>query len=450
MITTDNHIAKLLTDQRVDVADVRFLRDYSVEFPTTKIYRNNKTGLYIASCQALPKVNPDGIKICGENPNETLVGWILQGGKYLAKPNVFTCSVDGLAIELISLGSKFTTRGQTVGWEPQVYLNGVAQHCGAPTVLLIDPTNSNYHNNVIEWNYGCCVRRLRQIEGFISDRHIVFSNPHGEVRVKLNQSGDLKLHLSGAVDAAGNSLGRVEGDCEIVSKEELDKAVYPVILGADLTVYSTSNDGYAGIPLTEDTWNNVRAANGTTRRDNATADWAGIGYWSVNKFQCSRGLFPFDVSAAFGGTVLTGTFSLYFSSITEKDAGASDFALVEGVQQSPIVDSDYEAHYTKTTEGSASRMLHPQSLVAYTVLTLDADGIGWVQTALDGSTEAKFCIRIACDIDGVPEPTGNNSAQVFQNEQGAGFQPRLVITYIPRVEDKSANMGAKMVAAGLL
>lgn len=420
--------------------DWEFFEDYTKEYPSTKIYLNRKTGEQLAVCQGLPKVRHDGLKICGSSPNETTIGWFKSPAGYTGKPNVFSVATVGRKVYLKRLDNQ-----KRVNWKPRVSLNGVEQSCGEATLLGLDPTNPNYYSNILEWDYGFLKRRLRQIEGGIFDRKIIESNPHGEVRVKLNQSGNLKLNLSGAVDAEGNSLGRVEGDEEIVSAEEFDRAVYPVIIGA-LTVYSTSNDGYAAIGLTSDTWANVRAGNGTTSRYNQTSEWSGLGRKSAGDFQCARGLFPFDVSAAGGATVSTGTFSLYWDTIGEADADAADLALVEGVQQDPIVNSDYEAHYTKTTEGSDTRMTHPQSLVAYTVLTLNATGIGWVQAAIDGAINAKFCTRVKCDIDGVPEPTGMNGGTVFQNEDGAGKQPRLVITYI--IAKTSSDTGTGVEGLG--
>jgi len=434
MIVTDNHIARLLTNQQVDISDVEFLEDYTVGHPSTKIYRNNKTGLYMASCQALPKVNPDGIRICGDEPNLTMVGWVLSGGKHLAKPNVFTCSVDSLAIELVSLGSRFTARGQSVGWEPRVYLNGVEQHCGSPTVLLIDSTNPNYHNNVIEWDYGICKRRLRQIEGFISDHKIVYSNPHGEVRVKLNQSGDLKLSLSAAIDAEGNPLGRVEGDEEIVSAEEFNKVVYPVTIGASLPVYSTSSDGYNRI-LTQATWDAAYTAANANNSD-AVGDIIKIQTYRVaaDNWNCGRGYLYFDPSAAAGGTVTGVVAGFYGESLDEHDAGHADLGVVEGLQSDPFDNADYGDHRTQDTLLHAD--YHDVSaswhLDDYNDITFNAGGITVVQTAIDAPANVKLCTRVRGDITDT-DPTSANLLRFWSNEKGAGKLPRLVITYTPAV-----------------
>lgn len=425
-IVTDPYVLCMLAKQGFGKDRIEFHKDYSIGNPTTKIYRDTKTGLYVAVCQGLPKVNADGARICGNSPNETTVGWQLEGGLYRAKPNIFTCSVDGIATELISLGSRFTKRGQSVGWESQVYLNGVEQFCGAPTVLLIDPTNSNYHDNVMEWDYGCCVRRLRQIEGFISDLEVVYSNPHGEIRVKLNQSGDLRLTLSGAVDAEGKSLGRVEGDEEIVTAEEFDKAVYPVTIGASLTRYSTSSDGQLG---------KSRAPSWISAHDTADGDEMKLTktYLVVQTntegipviFDCYRSYLFFGTSALGAGAIVSAaTLSLYGYPGEEFDPGHADLGMVEGVQHDPLEYVDHIAHRYKTTLGIESYYAYPLATDAYTSKSLNATGIGWINKT--GTT--KFCLKLKGDIANL-QPGGKNSTRPYACEKGAGFQPKLVITY---------------------
>lgn len=436
-IVTDAHLLTQL--DKPD--DWEFFEDYNLKHISTKIYRNLKTGERLAVCQGLPKVRHDGVKICGNSPNETTIGWEKSPSGYRGKPNVFSVATVGKKVYLKRLDNQ-----KRVNWKPQISLDNIEKPCNPNPSLLDDSTNPNYHDNVLEWDYGFCIRRLRQIEGFISDYKIIFSNPHGEVRVKLNQSGNLKLNLSGAIDTEGNSLGRVEGDEEIVSAEEFDKAVYPVTIGASTTVFSTASDGIARM-LSAATWDAAHdAPNSDDTRTNIAGEWLSYSRRvAADDWHIYRSFFYFVHGLAVGATVtgVTTAFKGTGLAILQADAGHPDICVVEGVQDDPLNVNDYGDHLLKTTLLHATAFdADTWNVNAYNVITFDATGIAWVQAAIDGSIDIKLCVRAEGDRGDTP-PTGTNSILCYFNEQGVGDQPRLVITYIPAV-----GGGARLMPMG--
>lgn len=422
-IVTDPELLRDLVRQGIDRDYVEFHEDYTIEHPSAKFYRDLKSGKQFMVVSGLPRVEDTGRKI--------EVGWLAAEGRYYAKANLFSAVVEGMAVRVSIRLDKAT-------WNPQLFLNGVEQSCSEATLLGVDPDNENYHNNVLEWDYGFCKRRLRLIEGAILERWIVPQNPYGEVRIKHNQSGELKL---------GFGVYQINDDEEVVPASVFAEAEYPLEIGASLTVYSTSSDGMLVRNPVGETWAQVH--------DNANAESAHTGFdfiyatgtWTGTKFNISRAVEFWDTSALGASAVISAaTVGLYGDgdrTTQESDATYADIAVVEatGVLDTGLVVGDYGDLEPSTTLGSAYHDISAGWNEAdYNTLTLTEAGRGWISKT--GTT--MLAIRTRVDIDDAVggDPTGRNDVNWWSSEKGTGFQPKLVITYTAPVEKTSSDSGS--------
>jgi len=210
-IVTDPEMFRELARQGIDPGFVEFLEDYTKGHPCAKFYHDRLSGKQFMVVSGLPKVDDVGRKID--------VGWLFVEGEYYSKANLLSSRVNKRQVRV-------DFKRKVVTWNPQIFVNGVEQSCGEATLLAVDPDNENYHNNVLEWDYGCCRRRLRLIHGAIMERWIIDSHPEGEVRIKHNQQGTLKLRFGEY---------QINSDEELVPIEVFAEADYPLEIGASLT-----------------------------------------------------------------------------------------------------------------------------------------------------------------------------------------------------------------------
>jgi len=416
-IVTDPEMLRDLVRQGIDKDYVEFHEDYTIEHPSAKFYRDLKSGKQFMVVSGLPRVEDTGRKI--------EVGWLAAEGRYYAKANLFSAVVEGMAVRVSIRLDKAT-------WNPQLFLNGVEQSCSEATLLGVDPDNENYHNNVLEWDYGFCKRRLRLIEGAILERWIVPQNPYGEVRIKHNQSGELKL---------GFGVYQINDDEELVPASVFDEAEYPFEIGASLTVYSTASD--CRIRWRSD-------VDYATGQGASTGDYCGAvdesirshNTWSSPYFTVWRCFLYFDISALGAGATPSAVSCSVFGKADaqgEANAGHSDLYLYEGTQADPATTADFDSFQTTLLTDTTTPWEYPLTTDDYNVLTLNADGISLVDTHKEGTV--MFCLRVKGDFD-ASEPSGSNITEIWANEKGTGYQPKLVVTYTAPVEKTSSDSGS--------
>jgi len=127
-------------------------------------------------------------------------------------------------------------------------------------------------------------------------------------------------------------------------------------------------------------------------------------YYNTTFFTYSidRGFLDFDTTTLPGA--IAGRFAFRVSGKTNNDPGHSDFHIVQGIQNIPLLLSDYGAHLIMTTSGGSMAYAAIGIGGANTnVLTLNANGISWVVPG--GIT--KFCLRLSGDIDNLVPTDGN-------------------------------------------
>jgi len=439
-IVTDSLVLKELARQGIDKDYVEFYEDYSAKHPTSKLYRDRKSKKHIAVFQGLPKVNLHGEKVTAR--------WTFDTAKkeYTAGANLFT------AIAKHTGETTVTLEGVSAVWNPQVFLDGVEQPHGIARRKKIDPTNENYSYNVLEWNYGICLRRLRLIEGTIIELWIFDKNPGGDIVIKSHVGGDLPAKGYYAIDAAGKPIKgfKVVGDEKQVPRNAWEDAAYPVIVDDTYTGYSTTSDGKTtNFGSAEETYAHVHDEVHGTVDDTGDSMYFGQQCEAGPRYNIFRCFVFFDTSSL-SGSISAATLSLYGS--TDNSATDFDMTVTNGQPTYPhdgLVTSDYDqSHYSGdgghlTTNGFNTS--------GYNVITLNATGRGWINLA--GTT--KLCLRSSRDIASTT-PTGDEYVYVRTAEKGAGYKPKLIVTYTPSIEGEvsisttsSMTLNGDRIAAGI-
>lgn len=441
-IVTDTVLLSTLTKQGIDPEYVEFYQDYAPAYvdgkkvkgqsPYAKFYRDLKSNKRFMVASGLPMVDADGIKI--------EAGWRVAGINYFAeKNNLFRAKVQGAQIEVTLRNDQPDGRkaGDKLSFKPQLFLDGVEQFCNQSLLLPIDPLNSNYLENTLEWDYGICKRRLRIIEGRLLGSWVFASKASGIVRIKYNQTGNFKLRLG---------QFKVNDDEEIVEPEGFDELAkfqggYPVTISDSLTVYpdihpeSVSVDGRVQYGADPATWATIHdALTGTFVDDNtdylnayvqasATANkWNNI-FRSLELFDTS----PLPDDAAITATTLT---NYGYSASTGLGAHYLNIYSSTPASNTQIVVADYDmvgttpfATQIQTTSWNIGDPGNPNDFI------FNADG----RAAISKTGISKFSLRVVCDATN-SEP-GWASAQVaggvaWASDKGNGYKPKLVVTYI--------------------
>jgi len=418
-MVTDPVVLGELYRQGIDKDYVEFERDYSAQHPTTKFYRDLKSDKRFMVFSQLPMVYSNGEKA------ETR--WQNSGEGFESKSSMLLVSAQSTNIEAMNRLS-----GSSLCYRPQVFLGSIEQSCSAPILLATDPINSNYTENVIEWDYGVCKRWLRIIEGQVQGLWIFGKIPDNVVRFKYNQLGSLRLNLGQF--ATGS-------DEELVRPEDFRRLAFlsgfPLSVSDSLTVYSTTSDGRAlksalasgGYAAVHDA-----AEAGSVRAGEVMEYVSNYIYWSPQYYEISRAFLFFDTSPLGATAVISAaSLSLRGAGGSEGDADYSDVCLVEGVQGDPIVVANYGDELSKTAYGVDAPWTFPIATGDYTAKSLNATGLGWISKT--GTT--KFCLRLNSDISN-STPTGENYSGVYMSEKGNGYKPKLVVTYsvsafVPRI-----------------
>jgi len=386
----------------------------------------------------LPMVKPDGTKI--------EVGWLYANGKYYSKANLFSAIVKDRQVKLTICNDQpdGTKEGASVAYTPQLFLDGVEikPKFANPEWLEVDPTNENYHQNVLEWDFGICKRRLRIIEGRVRGRWVFFEDPRGEVRIKYNQSGDFRLKLG---------QFKINDDEELIPADVFENPKnyflkYPIEIGDTLTVYPDANpetstvDGRTQHYIAAGAaWATIQTGGGTEAFDADTESRPIILIAADDEndkwTQIIRSIFLFDTSALPANAVISSaTLSLY---------GTADTLDLEGWLPNGTVYSSNPASNTALVAGDHDSLGSTafSDTIAYgdwntnnyNVFTLNA--FGRAAIPLDGI--AKFGLRNTnYDVENTAPAWASEKYSAFYgyfSDKGSGYKPKLVVEYTPAV-----------------
>ena len=233
---TDPVLLGALAGQGIDKDGVEFVHDYALPSkekgcsPYINIYRDLNSGKRFIVCSRLPMVDAYGQR----HENE----WRDNHGSIENGNNIFHAIVKEGTVRLVALSDQpngVKKDGETV-FHPRLFIGGseIRPVSDVPRLLETDPANDNYHNNVLEWDYGICKRRLRLLEGRflgtlgISQRLRKLKSPSS-----INGRAAMKLRLSHA---------RTD-DEEFVPQEYFNGKKYPVVIADSATFLSGCQPG---------------------------------------------------------------------------------------------------------------------------------------------------------------------------------------------------------------
>jgi hypothetical protein len=205
---------------------------------------------------------------------------------------------------------------------------------------------------------------------------------------------------------------------------DLAAMTFPVVIDPTLTVYSTSSDGY----IYKSDTNYTRGQSATTGTVNSSGQFLTIGQKKDQSippnYYVYRGYVFFNTSSLPSNAYLdSATLSLY----KKDDYSTTDFSITiqhseaggGAYPHSPLQSVDYNKIYYTGNGGTYNTSgFHS----GYNNISLTQ--LGWI---VKGGT-TKFCLRSSRDIN-ANSPTGNEYVNVYANEKGSGYQPKLVVVY---------------------
>ena len=439
-LVTDPVVEKIAISMGLDInkGDVTFEADYDISHRMfakpyhsySKLYGINagdQQGAAIQVISGLPMVRQiDGIK-CLAKLQES-------AGKYYSAENMFDLEIDGGRIHVVpgNLQSDGTGITDYVEWDPVLKLDGnIISSISGPVLLPVDPVNSNYTNNTLQWNYGICLRRVRVIEGKVLERWVFFSNPGGEIRIEHNHEGKANFRIGGGL------IDVIDGDIEVVTAKTFNEARYPFEIAASAT-YNPTDGSYEDANMEEvnnnQSWATLVGGNGDSVNDTA-AD--GLVYYrsgSVSGWQniARSGVCPNSAALPDDCAITATVLSWCGNGQAAVDANGSPSDInayaFTPVDVSAIAVTDY-ANCGSTPFCDSGVAFGSWDKDDYNDFTFNATG----RAAVSKTGVSKFMMRFEDDATETPPASGGISkstyARAYFVEQGAGFKPKLAITY---------------------
>ena len=342
-------------------------------------------------------------------------------GYFEVRNNVFYAKVEGTKVTV-------TYQGETSTYDPVVYIGSTGHTAKSVTLVAVDPTNSFYRNNILEWDYGVCIRRIRVIEGLIQETFIFDKDPKGTVWIKDNaqQTSGYEWSIEPyAYDADGNNVP--VNEYKQVSAKDMESAVYPVTIDPTDQFVTSASDGH--LAAFGQPFNTVWTAVSANSISNTGACFY-IGMYespSLYRWYIHRGCVFFDTSAIPDSvTISAANVSLYgFTDTSTTDFNISISNGMSTYPHDPLEVGDYsKTHYTGL--GSAGYSTAGFTTAGYNNISLNASGIGWID--ISGTT--KFYVISYEDYIGSDcGASGSEYVAVWAYEKGAGYRPYLEVTY---------------------
>ncbi len=445
-IVTDSVVIGELLRQDIDNDYVEFYQDYAKrgigKSPYMKTYRDLITGNQLSVFSGLPMVDAYGLKYD--------LTWREKEGVFENGNNIFHCIVKNGTIRLILLSDQPNgiKKDAECSYHAQLFVNGseVLPKSSNPIILETDPTNENYHYNVLEWDYGVCKRRVRIIEGRFKEWWVFPSNPNNNVRIKHNHTGSLPISLGFSQCAEGDpsKLGVVVvGDEEIIPASEFNGRLYPVEIGASLTVNpdtgtgSTTVDGDTRqLEAGGETWANMYGGTGNEHTDTANTIFSPVYIQSTTASKwlyLIRGLWTLDTSPlGASANISAATFSLMGTASKTDNLSASPKGNIYAA--APASDNDLvNGDFTTLSSTPFS-----DTDITYAAWVLDTfyNDFAFNATGIAAISKTGITKLGGRDVDydvGQTEPNYVDSAASRMSswgaDKGVGKKPKLVITY---------------------
>jgi hypothetical protein len=274
----------------------------------------------------------------------------------------------------------------------------------------------------------------------ISDTGVDFKDALGQFKCALPLGEAYELNNESVRQRLTYRIIRYGDDTYLLSGVKvaaLNSMTFPVVVDPTLTIYSISNDGF--IYNSGSNYNTVRTA--STGTVNSSWTYLSIGQKKTGStYYIYRGFVFFNTSTLPSNAYLdNATLSLY----KKDDYSTTDFTImIQNGQPTyphkPMQSGDYNKNFYS---GNGGTLLTQSFTNGYNAIILS--NLSWINKT--GIT--KLCLRSDRDISGIA-PTGNEYVNVYANEKGSGYQPKLVISY--RNQSKIKNTGSTDIKGYLL
>jgi len=426
----------------------KFYEELSKTASGTKKYINSSTlienlgdGKFRAEISSTPQVTSSG--------KEINIAWTQkEEGVFNGENSFFTVSVNGAVTTATALSdiSESIKKGDSATWNPQVFLNEkeVNLISEKPVLLKDDPYNKNYHNNVLEWDYGILKRRLELVEGSVFELYSIAENPKGDLVIKSNLEGSLRGGAYYALDGNGKNIrGFKFTDSEkILDSEVLDKAIYPIIVDDSFT--SGNADGFIMAERITPYSNARGATSGDYKAVSDTEMKVGqeTWWWSGGKYyDIHRSYVYFDTGSISTGTTINSAYlALVFQAKSFYNTTVNNFdVVVQNGQPTyprmPLDISDFNMSYYSSNGG----VINTNNITTGIAnnLNLNTTGLGWITKG--GYT--KFILRSSRDINNnaptmapALDTISQELVRISTSEANANWAPKLVVSLtIPAV-----------------
>jgi hypothetical protein len=360
-----------------------------------------------------------------------------DNNRFVSTGNLIYAEVNGSQIELLYKGNRMI-------WTPVLSIDGKTLTASNPKILAVDPINANYRANTLEWNYGNgIVRHFRQIEGVYQDFYIFDKAPDGDIVIaeQVTKSAGYNYDTPAyAVDADNKPIKITQGNVKTVKLSDLKDVKYPILIDPTNNYVTSASDGYLG-------QSGVSGTGYTVVRDATTSNVGGssgallyIGQSNngANTYMIYREYVFFDTSnLPDAATITVADLSLY-SDGSSYNMGAGDgIQITNGMAtypHDPVVSGDYSRANYSGNGGTMTR----NYTAGYHAISLNATGLSWINAT--GYT--KFALHSLTDIAGTSPASVNEFWSVYAYEKGAGYRPKLDITFtvtVPTVTTDAAT-----------
>jgi hypothetical protein len=449
-IVTDPVLLAVLAGQGIAKDSVEMEQDYGPRAsgtgrsPYAKFYRDLNSSRKFAVISGLPMVDAYGQKhelVWRDNHG------IIENGN-----NIFHAVITGLDARLVALSDqpRGMKKDQEIFFHPQLFIGGseVNPLSPLPRLLETDPVNGNYQNNVLEWDYGVCLRRIRLIEGRFLGAWVFLTNPRADVSIKYNQSGIHRLRLGPFA---------ITQDEEYIPADSFSDPSFgfPFTISDTAAFYPDPDTETSSVdgPVKHSTggigtgiaWSSLVGAAGTDAYDALTVLYSNLyadnvsARWRV----IFRSIVLFDTaSLPDEATISNAVLSLYGSS---KSDGLAVSPTVNIYSSNPASDTALEAaDYTRlgTTAFSSDITYANWSVSGYNDFLLNSSGIA----SIANTGVSKFGFRNANYDVANSAPawaySANSGMAAYAAEQGAGYKPKLAVTYSTGESKTSSDAGS--------
>lgn len=455
-IVTDPVLLAALAGQGIDKDGVELWHDYAPcalgkgYSPYAKFYRDLNSSRQYMVVSGLPMVDAYG------QPHD--LAWRAKNSRIESGNNIFHAVVEGNTTRLIALSDQpdGTKKDAEVCFHPQLFIGGGEVQPLSPLPLLLetDPVNPEYHHNVLEWDYGVCRRRIRIIEGRYLGSWVFTSVPLGDVLIRYNQQGGLRLRLQHPIGIDEEYLpGEYFSDRELPVVIADSAAFYP-----DANPETSSVDGNVlhntGGYGTGIVWSSLVAAAGNLC-DDATNTFVAMGLYSdtvsARWRTIYRGIVLFNTASLPDDAIISAaSLSLYGYAKADSLSCSPNINIYSSnpASNNALAGGDYAgigtAHFCDTPITYSG-----WSNAGYNDFSLNASGLAGISK----TGVSKFGVRnasydVANSSPAWVSAVGSNM-QCYASERGTGYKPRLVVTYSLGTAVSSGDSGAGAESSSL-